>query len=253
MPVVNATGSSGGAGELLVVNPIVFHTASESVSGVGSVTANESVQYLVSGFAQGRGDLIDPFLKTASGTVVGFGHMQPATAFRILVAYGQLSGGGTFGLLGYPLPMRGSGDLFAYAQAERALILCPCPPRNVPILRWGDGTGRDALTLCLKDMSGNRITPYNIWYTLYQRVGAWEKRIGPEQRVPVMQDIGEFYAPVGFGDEGQPGDWIIEWSWQYNSQSSPESIRYDFRVLDAALANDPNDQTRRCGKYGWFD
>jgi len=253
MPIVNGMGSSAGTGELLQLDPIVFRLASGSTAGSGDITGDESVQYLVSGFAQGHGDIIDPFLKTAAGTVAGSGAMLSATPLRTVNAYGQVSGSGTFGLLGYPLPMIGRGDLMAYAEAARALILCPCPPTNIPILRWGDGTGRDALTLCLKDMSRNRITPFNIWYTLYQRIGEWEKLIGPEVRVPVMADIGEFYAPVGFGDEGQPGDWIIQWSWQYNSQSDPESVRYNFRVLDATLAHDPNDLTRRCGKYGWFD
>jgi hypothetical protein len=252
MPLVSASGTTSGVGELLQLDPIVIHLASGMLSGTGGVTAGVGVFYLFSGFAQGHGDLLDPFTHIAAGTASGMGSFAGGPPLLVKFARGRASGKGTFGLSGYPLPMRGFGEIRAFGDVSSVRILCPCASSSQSF-RWGESVGSDGLTLCLKDTAGNRITPFLIWYTLYRFEGGWEMQVGPDRRTPIMADVGEFYAPVSFGDEGQPGNWCIVWSWLYNAHSQSETYRHCFKVLDAVAARDPNDTTPRCIKYGWFD
>ena len=125
-------------------------------------------------------------------------------------------------------------------------------PSDVEV-RWGQMLSRGDLPLFLDDAPLSPFAPYLVNYTLYfVRPGGYAQQIGAANRTPVMARVGEFYATGEAGVGGQPGTWRITWRWQRSAGMPFECYSYDFRVIDAATANDPNDTTRRCRKYGWL-
>ncbi len=117
-------------------------------------------------------------------------------------------------------------------------------------LRFKEFLHDDELTISLWDSTGH-ISPVRIVYRLYQvRSDGSRFQVG-SQRVPVEKSVGEYYAAERAGELGQPGDWVVVWEFQKDSQTAPQLEEMAFRVSDAVMAADPNDTTVRSRKYGW--
>lgn len=253
MPLLNVSGTVGGTGELLELDPLVTRRfATSSASGSGDISGTSAGRYIFSGYTKGAGGLLDPWVKDFAGTASGSGALQPATLYTTVRMYGLAQGRGDIALSGYPLTARGAGDIRGYLDIVKIRVICTCGT-STPQIGWGDSLSRGDLTLCLKDFGGNPITPYCVWYTLYRMMGQFKVQVGANRRTPISPQVGEFYAVFTPGDEGQPGDWIIQWNWQFSASSLTQSFEYHFKLLDAASAMDPNDLTPRCKKYGWSD
>lgn len=116
--------------------------------------------------------------------------------------------------------------------------------KQVKSFQWMQTFQRGDLGIRLTDEHGNPYNPVRIWYTMYQPLpgGLSIKQIGPEKQAPVQGDVGEFYATGRAGELGQPGEWIIRWTYQKTSESEPLSTETRFQVVV---------NTGDCHKYGW--
>jgi hypothetical protein len=137
---------------------------------------------------------------------------------------------------------------------------CKCPddggnvqtnPCLTKQFRWGYMFTRGDLMLCLFDRSRNPISPYNVSYTMYQVRGQLIMQTGPFAKSPVMQKVGLYYATGTSGENGQPGNWLIRWSYQVTFQGAPTTVDFPFQVVDAVTKPIPGDPTCRVVKYGW--
>lgn len=255
MPIVDVSGDpAAGAGDLLPTDPLVQKILFGTASGSGSTTASVGMQYLFSAVTGGQGTLSeDPFawepsLIPADG--VGDTVASQVVVHKILSA--QFWGSGKV-VISEPDPVHGIGET---AASPTVSTLRPVFPRTwcgTPKFTWGQTLTVGDLPLYLMDLSGNPYAPYLVSYTVYWiRPGGYVQQVGAANRTPIMADIGVFYATGVTGEGGgQPGLWRITWRWQSNARGPFECYSYDFRVLDAAMTNDPRDATPRVRKYGW--
>ena len=99
----------------------------------------------------------------------------------------------------------------------------------------GHSFQRGDLPLFLVDASGSPTSPYIVRYTIYfQPKSGCPIRSGPEDRTPVMADIGEYYATGTAGECHQPGDWFVLWWYQESFGSERFEVRYPFKVFDSS-------------------
>jgi hypothetical protein len=168
-------------------------------------------------------------------------------------------------VLSEPEPMRGSSSLSAFmlVQTEPLSVCAQArlpPPKS---FRWGQLLQRGDLSIWIREVGFPRLNPFAsdsaptspqfVTYTYYQVKGQALFQVGPAEHVPARGDVGEFYATgtVGrFG--GQPGNWVLRWKFQRDSESPVQFEDYSFAVQDAVAAQDPRDQTPRVRKFGWI-
>lgn len=255
MPIVDVSGNpAAGAGDLLPTDPIVQKILSGTASGVGTTTASAGTIYLFSAITGGSGTLSDdpldlvPVLDPADGS-------GTTTALQVVVQKilsAQFSGSGTV-TISEPAPIHGMGDTSSSVVVSTLRPVFPRTWCGTPKFTWGQTLTSGDLPLYLVDTSGNPYAPYLVSYTVFWiRPGGYAQQVGPANRTPIMADIGVFYATGVTGEGGgQPGLWKIIWRWQSNARGPFECYSYEFRVLDAAMTNDPRDQTPRVKKYGW--
>lgn len=103
---------------------------------------------------------------------------------------------------------------------------------------------RGDLGIRLTDEHGNPYNPVRIWYTMYQPLpgGLSLRQIGPERQTPVQGSVGEFYVTGRAGELGQPGEWLIRWTYQKAIGSEVRTMGVSFHVTV---------NTGNCHKYGW--
>jgi len=121
------------------------------------------------------------------------------------------------------------------------------------VLRWNQLLQITDLTLCLRDGNGP-IHPVSVSYVMYYRRPDEDgslRRAGPSIRYPVRASLGRFYATGRAGEFGQPGEWVIKWSFQRNHYDPVEHATHCFQVQDAVLRDCPCDITDRVSKTGW--
>ncbi len=256
MPLVDVSGTSGGAGDALVPRPLVSRYLLAAMAPEGSLGATLTFSSLFSGVAHGQGTLSDPWLIDVAGTAFGAGTLSPAAGVVARMMFGRLSGLGSMAIVGIPNPAVGMGSMSTYMDVQNLSPVCTCPNTTIT-LRWQQLLSAGDLPLYLTDSAGNPTAPYIINYTLfyvYPGIGGLSHRVGPENRSPVMgPSVGSFYATGFIGDAGgQPGSWQIRWRWQRSENAGVEEYTYPFRVWDAVLAHNPTDGTRRCRKHGWL-
>lgn len=222
-----------------------------SRAAFGSTVVNTTVLSLIcAGTTRGQGHLtLGEIL--LSGVFLGSGTLGPATAILQCLASGTAYGRGTL-LWSGPSPARGTGTLRGgiVLTVYPPPICCPC--RTAPKqFRWGQVLTNGDLTFSLCDGSGNPFSPQVISYAFYKTMpgGQYKQLVGPPTRHPVMANVGCYYA-TGVMSCGQPGDWVIVWTYQRFWWSQPECISEPFQVLDAVLAGGA-DPTPRCKKFGW--
>jgi hypothetical protein len=234
------------AGALNVAN-VIGGTA----VGAGDIQASFTDTIIFGGVISGVGILLDPYEVTSMGTVGGTGDVMGTLDAQALLFARPMVG---FGSLGWavPDPTVGAGTVAAFMEVEHLPepICCPCakPPKQ---FRWGQELTNGDLTFALCDTAGNPFSPQVISYAIYKvmKGGQYKQLIGPPVRHPVMAKVGCYYAVISL-DCGQPGDWVIVWTYQRHWWTKPECVEEPFRVLDAVLAGGP-DSLPRCKKFGW--
>lgn len=233
----------GVAGVASVLSPV--GVVPQGVFGVPTIKSSIGL-ILCSATTKGRGRLLCGDVQLA-GTVHGSGTIiDPAVIIKYAsgLAYGsgQLVWNGPGILSGSSIL---TGVLQVCSTPKPICKVCCCTPAN---FSFGQVLGMGDLTICFCTPSDAPISPTRVTYTLYQKTstGSLIPR-GPVDRVPVMTDVGCFYA-TGTLNCGQPGSWCIIWTWE-TSPDCTESRTECFQVLDAAARN-PCDPAR-VQKYGW--
>jgi hypothetical protein len=258
MPAVYGGGVAVGVGSVAEPTTLVTHWLYGSpIAGQGTVSSSEAYVYLFSGYAAGHGEMADPFVQYGAGTASGAAVLPPPTPIIQTRAYGYSAGMGFLGIVGAPMAIQGQGTVSAYVEVVHLAPLCPpspcrCKTNDNATMRWGQTLGPGDLWVRFRE-GVNPISPYSVCYTLYRRLkGGYEQQVGASCRCAASSKVGEFYAPWT-AQEGQPGEWVIVWSWQRTAGGATQTMRSCFSVHDAAMANEPTDCTPRVKKYGWSD
>jgi hypothetical protein len=233
---------------------------------------------LCSGTTSGTGILSIPVLLlsgTAAGTATVTGD---ATLVHLL--HGLIQGVGTLGGH-FPDPFIGTSLLVGYLWQEQmpepvcacrtpqpvTKLKCSCGGRILVLVeppsscgcsgggpyRWNEffPSGTGGLQLFLRNSSGP-VMPASVSFTLYWLRNGTPFQAGPANRVPARgPNVGQFYVTGRVGEFGQPGDWLVRWTYQQNFFSPIQEVESRFTVRDAVAAADPRDTTVRILKYGW--
>lgn len=219
------------------------------VTGAGDLTVSAWLRSFISSAQMvGQGSLAQVF-KDGAATILGSGGISAGPGVRIVSASVRLQGGSKV-VISMPTPMVGYGNLSAFYVVDK--ILPPlCQKTDPPVLRWGQDIQRGMLGIWLSDYANCPISPFRVTYSLFMVTASGQlAMVGPPDRTPAKGEIGEFYATGVAGDLGQPGRWLIRWTYQvsFNGPCYYEQMQFD--VLDAWLARVP-DPNRIC-KRGWF-
>lgn len=154
-----------------------------------------------------------------------------------------------------PTPLTGGCSVSGFLLTEHQLpAICPCPCSTMAKYRFGQELQAGDLGICFKGPGGNPIVPTDVTYTLYMvRPEGTFQQVGPSGRTPAQgPSQGCFYVTGDIGCcGGQPGPWAVTWRYRRSSYDPWQEQTMRFGVLDAVLARDPNDELRRCRKYGW--
>ena len=226
------------------------------ISGIAtsssSASASAQIRINVSGFVSGSGDLIDASLMKIAGVSIGSGDIS-GVLYREVGISGSIWGSGSLNT-SIPEPIYGIAVVTAYMD----IIHVPFPICELStistVFRWGHVFTVGDLELNLQDSCGNPFTPVSISYTLYQmQQGNTLKQIGPSGRIPVSSKVGNFYVTGTAGECGQPGLWVVRWSYQKTFSSSIIEEDCFFQVVDSVSCPIPGDNLARCCKYGWDD
>lgn len=232
---------------------------------------------LCSGTTYGTGTLSIPVL-LASGTVLGVATVT-GDATLVLLIRGLIQGVGTLGGH-FPDPLVGTsilvGELWQEQMPEPVCacrtpqpvtkLKCSCGGRILVVVeqapcgcsgggpyRWNEffPSGTGGLQLFLRNSAGS-VMPASVSFTLYWLRNGVPFQAGPANRVPARgPNVGQFYVTGRVGEFGQPGDWLVRWTYQQNFFSPLQEVESRFTVQDAVASADPRDTTVRILKYGW--
>lgn len=249
MPLYDLTGTTTGAGDLPTSTPVKVVVTAGSVVGVSGVSTEAQRTMIFGAQAYGFGGVEDHLTLYTAGSTVGQGFVTGFLVRRSPM-YGQTIGASRF-FESYPQPMIGRGFITGIVVVDR--IPCPvsCPLVASPkSFRWGYTFTRCDLTLQLREPGGNPFSPIIVLYRMFRALpGGALQPVGPFNRIPVRDGVGDYYVTGTAGELGQPGDWVIEWRWQRSTFSPTQVERFPFRVLDAVAAGDTC--LCRTTKYGW--
>ena len=207
-----------------------FVDLSGTVGGVGTLTGALTQTYLMGAQVRGLGSLLDDWAVSLSGTLLGTSSLT-GEALRVYYLTGHVQGYGKL-VDSVPLPLQGYGVLSSYLE-----VFSPPPPYCRADTRkaflYGGSLQRSDLTFC----AGTGHVTYEIYEVLpdHHRVLR-----GPANRIPGCIE-GTYYATGYIGAGGQPGDWLIVWS--YPGGTCQEA----FQVTAGPPMPNP------CGRktYGW--
>lgn len=240
MPTIDLSESLDGQGEVAGLLAWSVYL-SDPADGAGDLTGEPVQTFMVGGQVRGFGTLTGE--QVYAGQVGGLGEVT-GDFVQTFFLRGVVRGLGNF-RDSVPMPLAGYGSLQAYVEVTQApLPICTPDTRQ----RFGYQTQfqRGGLELCLCDGQGNPYSPVTVTYAVYEVLaGGYRQLRGSPRRVPAKAGIGRYYATGYLGECGQPGDWVIVWSWSGGGgcQTREESF-----VLEAGppLANPCG-----CVKYGW--
>ena len=230
------SGTTSGTGILSI--PVLL--LSGTTAGTATVTGDATLVLLLRGLIQGVGTLGGHFPDPLIGTSLMVGYLwqeqmpEPVCACRTPqpVTQTRCSCGGTL-----------------LVQQTSA----PCPCSGGGPYRWNEffPSGTGGLQLFLRNSAG-AVMPASVSFTLYWLRNGIPFQAGPANRVPARgPNVGQFYVTGRVGEFGQPGDWLVRWTYQQNFFSPIQEVESRFSVQDAVAAADPRDTTVRILKYGW--
>ncbi len=248
MAVVDASGVVSGSSTASGV-ATVSTFASATFVGMGGVVVTPGVVRLASARFDGVGRLEWAYVKDAAATFSGTSALA-GSGLVARYAAGVFLGSSAFQ---HSAPLRIVGT--------SSMAVAPVVDRHLPPLRaitmgpktfgWQQPLQRGDLSVFVCDGTGP-VVPSSISYRLmHVRLNGSRQQVGPRTRTPVAGMQGEFYVTGRAGEHGQPGQWIVEWTFQRTGCSTPQVVELPFMVLDAVMAGIPGDVTCRKVKFGW--
>jgi hypothetical protein len=187
------------------------------------------------------------------GTVAGSSSLSSPVLHLIRNFSGRIAGATTLGTW-EPTPVYGLTDLACVVLVDHIgpaiQEVCPCTP--VTTFRWGQNFSMGDLALYVTGPNGQPISPFEVFYTLYRVLSNnTPHQVGPSNRTPILQSIGEYHATGTAGQLGQPGDWQIHWHFRRTFNNPVETEVHAFKVVDSVSSPIYADPTCRKIKYGW--
>ena len=269
MALYDGSATVSGSGQLAGSGGVIY-PGSSTVPGLA--TTPDAGYYLVRGGSvtiQGLGMAQSPYggvnhmgSATAKGsTFMAFESVQDGSATIQSVATSTVDGyrvlhstkvyfRGTSQILQtWPVVFRGSSRLivagYSVESSEPATTTS-----SIPVFRWQHLFQRGDLQLFLCDGTGP-FHPVSIRYQMYRVLPCGARQaVGPPIRYPARGRLGEFYVTGRAGEHGQPGDWLIRWSFQRNFYDQLSHVEQCFRVVDATLRDNTTGQVPCC-RSGW--
>lgn len=206
------------------------------LEGEGEINGEVHQTFLMGGQVHGFGHLRDGLLISLGGVLLGSsdlsGHLVVLGSIRSAVqGRGSLRDS-------VPLRMAGFGTLSAFVEVGPSpQPLCQSDTRQ----RLEFSSELDGLILKLCDAAGQPFSPGRVTYALYEVIDGQRFLRGSSQRIPSQDGLGRYHVTGTSGGCGQPGVWVIVWSW-----TNPNGTREEEFILEAG----PPISTK-CGKYGW--
>jgi hypothetical protein len=173
-----------------------------------------------------------------------------AGALVALTAMATFEGSSTF-QYSIPLVAAGASSMSVVPVVDRHLRPIRAITMGPKTFGWLHLLQRGDLSVFICDGAGP-VIPVAIQYRLIQvRLNGSRQALGPQARSPAAGFPGEFYVTGRAGEHGQPGQWIVEWTFRRAWQSTPQIVELPYMVLDAVMAGDGRDVTCRKIKFGW--
>lgn len=244
MADIDLDGTLDGTGDVVAGALVSWVTLVESLGGASTTPMlSPVITFLVGGQVQGVGTVLIDAQLDLTEALNGFGNVL-GTLVQTYPLTGITGGVGNL-VISFPLPLLGFGNLTAYLDLLH--VLDPvCPPKPVKTFAYMQVLQPDDLTLCLTDKSGNPYAPVSVTYAIYEVLPDGYRQLrGPAQRTPGMKCLGHYHATGFIGDCGQPGDWLIVWS--YSNGGPPCKVEESFRVE----AGPPLTPPCGCPPQGW--
>lgn len=234
--VLDGAGSASGS-------PQVVMPLAGALAGAGAISGAFSFSLILSGQLSGAGFFglsFQPF----QGTLAGTSNATLSTPIGIVNVRGRADGLGSFAE-SVPLPVIGVGNLTGFLEIEATPpSICCCCCTGPTTFAWGQSLGEN-LTLCITTPSGQPYAPARVSYALYFVKGEARFLIGSATRTPSPDGVGCYHATGFLGDCGQPGSWLIVWT--YCDGGVPVSVEQPFEVTAGLGISDPCG----CGSHGW--
>ena len=246
MAVLDASGLAAGS-STVAADAVVALTASAGFVGGASFAGQGAAIRLSSASFLGTSLAAWDYQLEAAGEVEGVSSAT-ASAHRARTTGAGFLGRSSF-VYGTLLPIHGSSFFSVAIVVDQHLPPLSAAAGATKTFRWLQQLQRGDLAVFL---CGPAI-PVRISYRLAQvRPDGSRKHVGPKARSPSRGAVGEFYATGRAGEAGQPGDWVIEWTYQRTAQSHPERSEMAFRVLDAVQVGEQRELLDRKPKTGWI-
>jgi len=101
------------------------------------------------------------------------------------------------------------------------------------VFQQGQVLGRNDLDIFLTNSSGNPTNVYYISYSIYYVDPSTDQevRIGPDNRIPMNPEVGEYYASLMVPANATPGDYRIRWHIKELSTSLLEGAVQEFGIV----------------------
>ena len=106
----------------------------------------------------------------------------------------------------------------------------------------GDTLTRGGLDIFLRNAAGNPANAADIYYALYYvdpGPPETEVLIGPDHRVPVNPQVGEYYAALMVPPSAGAGTYRIKWTFKEISTSPWQQVAQEFAVVTTSVALTP--------------
>lgn len=245
MAIFDASATASGSSLATAIAGLLAH-ASTDLSGEGALTSSAGILVITNATFSGSSTFDWNYFGDGSAAISGTSSFS-AAAVRIVPSSATI-GGTSFFTYSTPLHMLGSSFMSVAVQVDTPIKAITMGPKT---FSWMQLLQRGDLAIFICDAQSG-VSPYAIKYRmLYARPDGTFKPVGPQNRTPAAGQVGEFYATGRAGELGQPGNWVIEWTFQRTYQAEHQVVEMPFQVYDAVLAADPLDITDRKQKYGW--
>jgi len=222
----------------------------QAFHGVGSFAGSAVRVFNLSGLTSGSSAVVEQSILDIAGTVTGSGDVS--AVFSNVMVFQGYAAGSSGAFVWEPEPIYGQSVVSGFMEVIHVPYAICQTPRVPNTLRWGQQFGPGGLTMCVTDKSGNPVGPVCVSYTLYQiQNGCAPKQVGPSGRKPGNSSLGCYYPTGTAGECGQPGLWVIRWSYQISFGAAPIEKDCYFYVFDSVLCPVPGDTLPRNCKYGW--